>query len=104
MVPATSRIPGGAERFLEDLWRVAPRRVALGSTLAVLAIALSPPLTLRRWAVFHRLSADEREAALRALLTVRLYPLRLLVTGVKMQALVAVLRDEDCRHALGLRP
>jgi hypothetical protein len=102
MVPVANGIPGGAERFLEDLWRVAPRRVAFGSTVAVLAIAISPPLTLRRWAAFHQLSADERDAAVRILLGFRFYPLRLMVTAVKMQALVAVLRDDDCRRALGL--
>ena len=104
MVPAVSGIPGGAERFLEDLWHVSPPRVALGSTLAVLLIALSPPVVLGRWRPFHRLSADEQDAALQRMLAVKAYPLRLVVTGVKMQALVAVLRDQDCRRALGLHP
>jgi hypothetical protein len=104
MVPTADGVPPGAERFLEDLWSVAPRRVAFGSTVAVLAIALSPPFTLGRLAAFHRLSADDREAVLRRLLAVRLYPLRLMIWAVKMQALVAVLRDADSRHAVGLHP
>jgi len=104
MVPAVPGIPRGAERFLEDLWRVSPTRVALGSTVAVLVIALSPPLVLGRWRPFHRLTAEEQETALHRLLGARAYPLRLVFTAVKMQALVAVLRDPDCRRAVGLHP
>ena len=59
---------------------------------------------LGRWTCFHRLAPDEQEAAVRRMLEAKAYPLRLIFTVVKTQALIAVLRDEECRRALGLRP
>jgi hypothetical protein len=102
MVPVTMDIPTGAAGFIEDLWRAAPWRIALPSTLGVLAIALSPPLLLGRFRLFHQLDAPDQQRLLQRWLRVRLYPLRILFFAVKGQALVAVLRDEHCRAALGL--
>jgi hypothetical protein len=101
MVPVLPGPGAGATTFLEDLWREAPRRLALASTVGVLLIALSPPLVLGRLTLFHRLRRDEQERLLGKLLGVRSYPLRMLVFGVKSQALVAVLRDPAARKRLG---
>ena len=102
MVPVGAAVPAGAASFLEDLWRAAPWRIALPSTLGVLAIALSPLLVLGRARVFHQLGAADQQRLLQRWLTARPYPLRLLFFAVKSQALVAVLRDRHCRQALGL--
>ena len=102
MVPVGPGIPTGASGFLEDLWRDAPWRIALPSTLGVLLIALSPPLVLGRARGFHRLDGADQQRLLQRWLQARPYPFRLLFFAVKSQALVAVLRDEDCRRTLGL--
>ena len=102
MVPVTTEIPAGAAGFVEDLWHAAPWRIALPSTLGVLAIALSPLLFLGRPRLFHQLAPGDQQRLLQRWLRVRLYPLRLMFFAVKSQALVAVLRDERCRTTLGL--
>jgi hypothetical protein len=102
MVPVVGGVPQGASRFLEDLWRNAPWRVALPSTVGVLAIVLSPPFVIRRARLFHRLRPEEQERLLARWMTARLYLLRLLFFAVKSQALVAVLRDDEARRTLGL--
>jgi len=104
VVPVAPGVPPGAATFLEDLWEVAPARVALATALGALAIALSPPLVLGRFAVFPRLSRDEQEQLLRRLSEASPYLVRLLFYGVKSMALVAVLRDPDTRGELGLDP
>lgn len=102
MVPVRDDgVPDGAATFLEDLWRTAPLRVWLPSAAGALLIALSPPIVLGRFTLFHRLSAADRQRLLEKLMTSRPYTTRLLFYGVKSQALVAVLRDEPCRRALG---
>jgi hypothetical protein len=101
LVPVSEGVPPGAETFLEDLWRTAPWRVALSCTLAVVVIALSPPLLLGRPALFHTLSPADRERLLARWARADAYLLRMLLTGVKGQALVAVLRDPACRRELG---
>ena len=101
MVPIAEGVPEGAARFLEDMWRVASLRVSVPSIAGALLIALSPALVLGRLTTFHRLTPADRQRLLSKLMTARLYPVRLLFYGVKSQALVAVLRDERCRRALG---
>ena len=102
IVPVVPHTPGGAAMFLEDLWRSAPWRIALASTVGVLLIAISPAVVVGRFTLFHRLPVDDQERVLQRLMNARLYLVRLLFVAVKGQALVAVLRDEECRKALGL--
>ena len=101
-VPVGDGVPAETRRFLDDLWRDAPIRVALATTVGALAVQLSPPLLLRRFTVFTRLDADERERLLARWMTADAYAMRLLFYGVKSMALVAVLRDPQARAALGL--
>jgi hypothetical protein len=101
-VPVEDGVPDEARRFLDDLWRDAPVRVALATSVGALAVQLSPPLILRRFTVFTRLGPDERERVMTRLMTADAYLVRLLFYGVKSMALVAVLRDPDSRRSLGL--
>ena len=87
--PVVTGIPQGASRFLEDLWKTAPWRVAVPSTVGVLVIALSPAFVIRRARLFHQLRPEEQERLLSRWMTARLYLARLLFFAVKSQALVA---------------
>lgn len=102
VVPVTPGVPEGAATFVEDLWRVAPVRVALLTTLGALAVSLSPVVVIGRPTLFHRLSPADRERVLERMMRARPYVFRLLFYGVKSMALVAVLRDPECRRQLGL--
>lgn len=102
--PDVPAVPEGAASFLEDLWRVAPRRVALATALGALLVCFSPVFVIGRATLFHRLTVDDRERLLQRLMSARPYPLRLWFFGVKSMALVAVLRDPACRRSLGLDP
>lgn len=101
-VPVSADTPDGAADFLDDLWRVAPARVALAATGGALLFSLSPPFLIGRLRLFHQLDEAERERLLERAMTLRPYPLRLWFFGVKSMALLAVLRDERCRETLGL--
>lgn len=103
-VPVEPGIPDGAASFVEDLWRVAPIRVALATTLGTLLVSFSPIFVIGRPTLFHRLSAEDRERILQRLLHARAFPIRIWFFGVKNMALVAVLRDPVCRRSLGLDP
>jgi len=96
------RVPAEAQRFLDDLWRDAPIRVALATSVGALLVQISPPFLLRRFTPFTRLDADDRERLLERWMNADAYPLRLVFYGVKSMALVAVLRDPEARAALGL--
>lgn len=98
LVPVDNAIPEAASLFLEDVWRVAPWWVAVGNWVAVLLVCISPPLVLGRLACFPSLSPDDKERLLQRFSRVRLYPVRLLFSGVKGMALVAVLRDQRIRQ------
>lgn len=102
--PDVPAVPEGAASFLEDLWRVAPRRVALATTLGALLVCFSPVFVIGRPTLFHRLAVADRERLLQRLMTARPYPFRLWFFGVKSMALVAVLRDPDCRREFQLDP
>jgi hypothetical protein len=106
LVPTGDSVPETAKTFLEDVWWQAPWWVALGNTLAVIVVCLSPPLLIRRFAVFPSLSRAEKEACLQRFASVRCYPARVLFSGVKGMALVALLRDAQIRRTLiqGMSP
>ena len=101
-VPVPGGIPEETDRFLDDLWRDAPLRVALATTLGAVAVQCSPPFLLGRPTVFTRLAPGERERLLARLMASDAYLGRLLFYGVKSMALVAVLRDPAVRRELGL--
>lgn len=103
-VPVEPGVPDGAASFVEDLWRVAPVRVALATTLGALLVCFSPVFVIGRPTLFHRLPAEQQDRLLERLSNVRAFPIRLWVFGVKNMALVAVLRDPACRRALHLDP
>lgn len=96
-VPVGDSVPETATRFLEDVWLVAPWWVTAGNVLAVLILCVSPPLVIGRFACFPTLSVEEKEECLKRFSRIRLYPFRLLFSGVKGMALVAILRDERIR-------
>jgi hypothetical protein len=102
MVPVVEDVPTGASHFLEDLWKLAPWRVAFPSTVGVLLVAISPLVAVRRAKLFHQLVPAERDRVLSWWMEARLYVARLLFFAVKSQALLAVLRDERVRAVLGL--
>jgi hypothetical protein len=93
-------MPETASRFLEDVWLVAPWWVTVGNFLAVFVLCVSPPLVMGRFTCFPSLSAGEKEEFLKRFSRIRLYPARLLFSGVKGMALVAILRDENIRKML----
>lgn len=103
-VPVEAGVPDGAASFAEDVWRVAPIRVALATTLGALLVCFSPVFVIGRPTLFHRLSVEDRERLLARLMNARAFPIRLWFFGVKSMALVAVLRDPACRRSLGLAP
>ena len=103
-VPVGEQTPEETQRFLDDLWRDAPIRVALATSVGALVVQLSPLLVLRKFTVFTRLDRDERERVMTRLMTADAYVVRLLFYGVKSMALVAVLRAPDTRRELGLDP
>ena len=102
IVPVTGDVPDRAATFLEDLWQVAPVRVALLTSVGALAVCLSPIVVIGRPTLFHRLSEADQQRLLERMMEARPYVFRLLFYGVKSMALVAVLRDPECRKHLDL--
>lgn len=90
----------GAERFLEDVWRDAPRRVAAAHTAMAIATCALPLLVLRTLRPLPWLGRRARDTFARRVLGSASYPLRLLGYAMRGNALVAVLRDPDARAAL----
>ncbi len=99
-LPTEGGIPAGAERYLEDLWRQAPRFVALGHTALALAICCLPPFLLGRLRAFPALPQEDRERMLRGMMGSRWYLLRVAASAAKGAALIAILRDPEARAAL----
>ena len=100
-IPRREDVPAsGAERFLEDLWRDAPARVALGHTLMAAATCVLPVVLLRTLRPLPFLTRDEREVFLTRLLHAPVYALRILGYATRGNALVAILREPEARTAL----
>lgn len=99
-LPAGEAPCGGAERYLEDLWRSAPWFVALGHTVLVALVWVLPPFLAGRARLFPSLPRDEQERMLRRMLASPSYPLRVAGAVCKGAALTATLRDPDARARL----
>jgi hypothetical protein len=90
----------GAERYLEDLWRDAPRFVAFGQTMLALAVCLLPPILVKRFCLFPSLPCEEQERMLRRMISSRWYLLRWAGQACRQIGLIAVLRDPAGRKAM----
>lgn len=90
----------GAKDYLVDLWRTAPRRVALSHSLLCLIVCGLPPVILFTPKLLPSLSAAEKERFVNRLLRSSFYWFRVIGYGVKSHALVAQLRYPAARAEL----
>lgn len=100
-------VPGqnlGAERYLEDLWRDAPARVALVHTLLAVFVFFAPPFIVGKLRTLAGLSTNEHEDFQRHLLHSPFYFIRLAGYAVRGHAMVAALRSPDTRRRVLKRP
>ena len=87
----------GAERFLEDVWRDAPRRVAFAHTAMAALTCLLPMAMLRTLRPLPFLPAAERERFVARALAAKRYAVRVMAYAMRGNAFVAVLRDPTAR-------
>ena len=94
-------LPPLAERDLSAFWQKldasAPPALKLGLRASVLALSLSPTLLLGRPRTVLGLSGAEREQLLSSAAASRLWPLRQMVTTLKMVACWALFSDATAR-------
>lgn len=99
-VPINPSCTQGAEEYLVDLWRSAPKRVAFVHTALALTVTLLPFLFLRRLKLFPSLLPKEQERMILKMMRSPIYLFRLIAYGVKGHALVAVLRHPQARRMI----
>jgi hypothetical protein len=99
-LPVDGPVSPSTERYLEDLWREAPWRVALAHTGVVLCICLLPLFLLGRPRLFPALTQEEQSEVLMRMHRSRWYALRLAAAAARTAALLAALRVPEDRLRL----
>ncbi len=99
-VPVEGEGRAGAERYLGDLWRDAPRLVAAGNIALAGFVCVSPLFILGRPRLLPSLSEADRKRLLSRMMTSRFYLLRVAFQACKGSALIAILREPAARRSL----
>jgi hypothetical protein len=97
LVPFPAEHLTGAENYLVDLWRIAPKKIALVHTLLAILMYLSPPLILLTPHFLAGLTPRQNNEFQARLIRSRFFLLRTITYGVRGHALVAILREPSAR-------
>ena len=105
---ADGRFPGaaalGIERYIEALFREAPRSFTLGLRVCTWLLALAPPFALRRPCTFASLPLPERTALLERMAASDRYFVRELPLLFKAAACLGACGLPDVQRAIGIHP
>jgi hypothetical protein len=110
ILPASTdgRFPGaaalGIERYIEALFREAPRDFALGLRACTWLLALAPPFACRRLCTFAGLPLPERAVLLERLAASERYLVRELPLLFKAAACLGACGLPDVQRAIGIHP